>query len=144
MLRDAIINFSDRSQIDTTDLLDQIYAEITGLAAQIRRPYQGPPFMPHQGHPFPVPPKAPGPVVYIPQQMTPPPVPATHDPIDLPVPTEHIPDEALITWGKHTGKRFQDFHQDLKYVLGALHRQPLQLRGGGGGHGLPGPPLLRT
>ena len=51
--------------------------------------------------------------------MTPPPVLATHDPIDLPVPAEHIPDEALITWGKHTGKRFQD-HQDLKYVRWVL------------------------
>ena len=67
-----------------------------------------------------MPPKAPGPAVYIPQQMTPPPVPATHDPIDLPVPTEHIPDEALITWGKHTGKRFQDLHQDLTYVRWVL------------------------
>ena len=112
MLRDAIINFSERNQIDTTDLLDQIYAEITGLAAQTRRPYQGPPFVPQQGHPFPA--------AYLPQQTMPPPMPATHNPIDVPVPTEHIPDEALITWGKHTGKRFQDLHQDLKYVRWVL------------------------
>ena len=52
MLRDAIINFSDRNQIDTTDLLDQIYAEITGLAAQTRRPYQGPPWPPTQRGPW--------------------------------------------------------------------------------------------
>ena len=110
MLRDAIINFSERDQIDTTDLLDQIYAEITELAAQTRWPYQGPPW----------PPKATGPAAYVPQQMTPPPVLATNDPIDLPVPTEHIPDEALATWGKHTGKRFQDLHQDLKYVRWVL------------------------
>lgn len=110
MLRDAIINFSDRNQIDTTDLLDQIYAEITGLAAQTRRPYQGPPW----------PPTTTGPTVYVPQQMPPPPVPETNDPIDVPVPTEHVPDEALITWGKHTGKRFKDLHQDLKYVRWVL------------------------
>ena len=110
MLRDAIINFSDRNQIDTTDLLDQIYAEITGLAAQTRRPYQGPPW----------PPTTAGPMAYVPQQTPPPPVPETDDPINVPVPTEHVPDEALITWGKHTGKRFMDLHQDLKYVRWVL------------------------
>ena len=115
MLRDAIIDFSGRNQIETTDLLDQIYAEITGLAAQTRRPYQGPPFVPHPGHPF-----SPAPTAYMPQRTMPPPMPATNDPIDMPVPTEHIPDEALITWGKHTGKHFQDLHQDLTYVRWVL------------------------
>ena len=131
MLRDAI---SGRMQIETTDLLDQIYAEITGLAAPSRRPYPGPTFVPHQGQAFPA--------AYMPQQTMPSPMPATHDPIDMLVPTEHIPDEALITWGEAHGQALPGPSPgpDVR-SLGALQRQPLQLRGGRGGHRLPGPPL---
>ena len=64
MLRDAIIDFSGRNQIEATDLLDQIYAEITGLTAQTRRSHHGPPL------------EHPSSTAYLPRSTMPPPMPA--------------------------------------------------------------------